>query len=136
MDEYIARRAEALKAAKNIVMKSPDPEEGLVRKILIHQELLSNRDIALNKDFYSILNSKVSAKPEMVDLINKKEQVECVRVEKRLICPISQKEVVDPYVGECGHVLEKKEAMKYIRNSTRPVCPQIGCNKRLTKKRR
>ncbi|ADM12269.1 DNA repair protein Mms21 [Encephalitozoon intestinalis ATCC 50506] len=136
MEEHITRRAEALKIAKSIIMKSDNPPEELVRKILIHQELLSNRDIILNDDFYSILTSKANVRPEMVGLARKKEQVECVRVEKKMICPISQKEVTEAYVGECGHVLEEKEAIKYIRNNSRAICPQIGCNKRLVRKKR
>ncbi|AFM99032.1 DNA repair protein Mms21 [Encephalitozoon hellem ATCC 50504] len=136
MEEHIARREEALRKAKAIIAKSDDVSEELLRKILIHQELLSNKDIILNDDFYSILNSRISVHPEMVELISRKERVECVRMERKLICPISQKEVVDPYIGECGHALEKKEAMKYIRSNPRAVCPQIGCNKILVKKKR
>lgn len=136
MEEHILRREEVLRKAKSIIMETDDPSEELLRKILIHQELLSNRNIILNDDFYSILNSKINIHPEMIELTNKKEQVECVRMERKLICPISQKEVVDAYIGDCGHVLEKKEAMKYIRNNSRAICPQIGCNKILVKKRR
>lgn len=135
MEEHISRRAEILRMAKGILLKSPDPDEELVREILVHEELLLNRDIILNKDFHSILRSRANAKPEMVELMNRKEQVECVEADRKQICPISQKEVVIPYVGECGHVLEKKEAIRYLRNNGRQTCPYVGCNKRLVRKR-
>lgn len=134
MDEHLSRKAEALDALKAILLRSSDPSEDLLEKVLIHQELIQNRDAVLGEDFYSILQSKARQMPEMVEIARRREQIECVQISKNTVCPISQKEVVVPYVGHCGHVLERKEAVRYLKNNPRAVCPHVGCNKEFVKK--
>lgn len=136
MDSHLERRAKVLDSVKDVLLRSLDVDESLVEKVLIHRELLSNRDIILNKDFYSVLRDKVRSMGEMVEICRRKEQVECVQISKRLVCPISQKEVVDPYVGSCGHVVERREAVRYLRNDPRAICPHVGCNKMFRESRR
>lgn len=134
MEEHLNKRMRLLDSLKNILLKSHNPNETLIEKILIHRELLSNKEVILSKDFYSSLENKARAMPEMVSLLQKKEQIECVQINKKIFCPITQKEVVVPYVGQCGHTLEKKEAIKYLRNNPRGVCLHVGCNREFVRR--
>lgn len=136
MESHISRRARILEVAKEVIIRSPHQDEDLLEKILIHIELLSSKDVVLNKDFYSILQARVRSMPEMVDAVQRREQIECVQINKKTVCPISQKEIVAPYVGKCGHVLETKEALRYLRNNPRAKCPHVGCNREFVRNKR
>jgi SUMO ligase MMS21 Smc5/6 complex component len=100
----------------SMAFKSQEKDYDLFEMAAIHRELLLD--------------------PDVVEMRSIKDHIECVKVEKKLICPIGQKEIVDAYFGDCGHAIEKKEALKYLKGNSKFVCPHAGCNKRFMSSKR
>ncbi|KAH9412012.1 hypothetical protein HK407_02g04600 [Ordospora pajunii] len=136
MDEYIEKRRELISEVCSMAFKSQEKDYDLFEMAAIHRELLLDPDVVAAKDFRCELEKRACSRPDVVEMRSIKDHIECVKVEKKLICPIGQKEIVDAYFGDCGHAIEKKEALKYLKGNSKFVCPHAGCNKRFMSSKR
>ncbi|KAM0671384.1 DNA repair protein Mms21 [Ordospora colligata] len=136
MDEYIEKRRDLINEVCSIVIRSKEKDHELFEIAAIHRELLLNPEVALTKDLRCELEKRACLRLDFAEMKSIKGQIECVKVEKKLVCPIGQKEIVVPYYGDCGHAMEKKEALKYLKGNSKFVCPHAGCNKIFTKNKR
>eukprot|EP00866_Antonospora_locustae_P001711 jgi/Antlo1/1711/1569 len=134
--DYVKERLRILDDAYAVFMRFPRHSLDGMKEVVIQKHILKNPTFLGKTNFYEIAAKNVAnsdAFREITALANRIEK-KSVNLSKRIICPITKKEIVEFFYGDCGHPMERVAAELLCKSNPRPKCPHVGCNKTIRMK--
>lgn len=129
--EYIKERLRILDEAHAVLARFPTHSFDGLKEIIVQKHILKNPACLYKQNFYEIAAKNIVSTESFKEIMLLSNRIEKkpVNTSRSIVCPITKKEIVDFFYGDCGHPMEKVAAEMLCKSNSRPKCPHVGCNK-------
>ncbi|EPR79330.1 hypothetical protein SLOPH_1786 [Spraguea lophii 42_110] len=120
MDIEITERLVLLEEIKTLLIENDELDEEILLDIETHKYYLEKR----STEKYSVIKKQVKMSKEFKNEIKNTEKIELTVIQDEK-CPLTQEKIKDPFVSQCGHIMERSAIKEYLKNNRN--CPVVGC---------